>query len=391
MRRRRIILSAVVFTATTIAAFLSSALAADESSNTQNQNTTQSTKKLSRQYNSKYRLRWKTSLGYQTFESITDSSTIASGGFVFDGQGKLANELYLRAKAQMRFESGASQSLYREIDQNNGLFIREAYADYRPFSFLRFKAGAISQGHLNAPLLVSNRSFPAVTEKLIISKGNTAIILKAQQAIPTSSSFDQERSEKEEQASFQTQTLEGRAVLGNLLLKGYITNFEFKNLPSKVAFQSSVFGNTVPDNDIGFSNFVFDYAGQVMGAEAILKFGAYEYGAGIQQIENTEALEKFNMGRLGFVRAILPFGDHELALRFENFFNESDSSVAFYNSALYGHNNRVGYSASAKYSFRDRGFAINAGYVNSDVINQRALESQEEKFALQLETFFEDF
>lgn len=390
MRRRRRNFSAAVISLITCFVISSSAISAATTSHTQSdQNTT--TKKLSRKYSSKYRLRWKTNLGYQTFESVTDSSSIAAGGFTFDGQGKLANELFLRANAQMRFESGTTQSLYRELDQNNGLFIREAYADYRPFNFLRFKAGAISQQHLNAPLLVSRRSFPAVVEKLVISKDNTALILKAQQAIPTSSSFDQERSDKEPQASFQTQTIEGRAIFGNLMMKGFVTNFQFNNLPSKVAFDSSIFGNTVPDNDVGFSNFVFDYAGQVLGAEAILKFSAYEFGAGIQQIENQEAPEKFNTGRLGFVRALIPFGDDELEMKFENFFNESDSSVAFYNSALYGHNNRVGYSAFAKYSFRNRGFAINAGYVNSDVINQRALESQEEKFQLQLETFFEDF
>lgn len=347
-------------------------------------------KSTQQNYNSKYRLRWKTNLGYQTFESLTDSSSIAAGGFTFEGKGKLANELALKLNAQMKFESGTTQSLYRELDQNNGFFIREAYADYRPFSFLRLKAGAISQKYLNAPLLVSQRSFPAIVEKLYIKRENTSIILSAQQAIPTSSSFDQERSDKEPQASFQTQTLEGRIILGNLKMKGFITNYQFKNLPSKVAFESSIFGNTVPDNDVGFSNFVFDYAGQVLGAEANLKFGAYEYGAGVQQIENKKAIEKFNTGRLGFIRALIPLGDDELEAKFERFFNESDSSVAYYNSALYGHNNRVGYSAFAKYSFRNRGFSINLGYVNSDVINQKALESKEEKFQLQLETFFED-
>lgn len=388
--RRRENLWAVVIAVTTCMLWASSAAAQESVSPSRTQKSTQKAPRLSRQYSSKYRLRWKSALGYQTFESLTDSSTIASGGLTFDSQGKLANQLFLRANAQIRFESGSSQSLYREIDQNNGFFMREAYADFRPWSFLSLKAGAISQQHLDAPLLVSGRSFPAATEKLVLSNQNAAIILKAQQAIPTSASFDQERSDKEVQASFHTQTVEGRAVVGNFLFKGFVTNYQFNNLPTKVAFESSLYGNTVPDDDIGNSQFVFDYAGRVMGIEGTIKFGQSELIAGIQSIENTEAPEKFNTGRLGFLQTNLALGDDELQLRAENFFNESDSSVAYYNSAQYGHNNRVGYAALATYMFNNRGFAIKGAYINSDVINIKALESREEKVLFQLETFFED-
>lgn len=363
-----------------------SAIAATENKLEQNVTTTKTSKK-----NSRYRILWNAGLGYSSFDSLTDTETIAAGQIGLKGQLNLLPNLSIRSKANFRFESGNSQSLYRELDQNNGLFMREAYLDYKPFKSLRFKAGAISQAHQDAPLLVSRRSFPAALVKTGFQINNFALVFKAQQAIPTSQSFDEERSEMEASPSFTTQTI--KAIAGNDRFKvtAYGTNFQYKNLPSKVAFESGLYGNTVPDDIPGNAAFLFEFEGRALGIEGDLRLNnSFTLIGGIQSIENTKAPTGFNQGRLGYIKSEIRIGDDLFIPMYQIFYNESDSSVSYYNSRAYGHNNREGYAIAAEYQFTKSKFKIKTEFGTTDVINARAFEGEEQRLMIRLETFFDD-
>jgi hypothetical protein len=97
-----------------------------------------------------------------------------------------------------------------------------------------------------------------------------------------------------------------------------------------------------------------------------------------------------NRGELLSFILNIPVKTGRLSPFIEVFYNEADSSVAYYNSTLYGNNNRQGVSAGITYEYHNL-FNLNLRYTNADLINvNNSISSRNEMIFVGLETDYID-
>lgn len=356
-----------------------------------------STQKENTQHEKKYWGSWSLGLNARTMSDLTDSETYASARLNLLGGAKLLPSLQLLGDVSVAGASGFSQSRFGNDSLGSGININEALVSVFPEGFFSLDAGIINQRFLGSGLLVSDLPFPALRQTLKkewnIEDSTIELGLKAQQAIPTSRTLDnQKRSEKEGTPTFMTQTLYADVEFtDSTSMNASLSRYQFKELPSSVAFESRLLGNTVPFSTASQSQFLFDYQGSLytLNARQKLVSGLAIYG-GAELIENDEAPSAYNRGFLTKIGATWNFQDHELDLSVANYFNESDSSPAFYNSSRLGHNNMKGQAYAAAFTYEEL-FRVRVQYSDTDVISPNLVNTRRQNLSVALETLYVDF
>lgn len=308
---------------------------------------------------------------------------------------KFADDIELRANVSLTQTSDRSQADFGPDEISSGFRMREALVDYRPINDLTVSAGAINQERVGSRLLIDDSlAFPGFMQSYTWgkSKGSGDFVqIWAQQTIPTSRSLNTRREEKEAVPTFLTQTLAARQAVGPVTIRPSVTHFQFTDLPSKVAFESAPYGNTVPSSPPTSSAFQFPFSGWLLSSDLSYRLAPrLKFSAGFEWLRNTNAPDAFNTGQLGRLGSEWELSDIILRPEYTTFFNESDTSPAFYNSFTLGHNNRQGFGLQMEVEFKRYKFKLTGRYVDSDVINQSLLQSRSQFFELRLGTTYAD-
>lgn len=336
---------------------------------------------------------WKLGLSGQTYADQTDSQSFASFGIGLRGGLSLLEDLDFNGELSLIAQSGFSQTRFGRDSLNDGINLHEAILSYDPSKYITVDAGIINQGHLGQELLVSSRPFPGLRQTLQYDISDITFGLKAQQTIPTSRSLDTHtRSEKEKTPSFLTETLFANySPTSRLGFTGHITRYQFNNLPTHVAYESRLIGNTVPHSTPAESQFLYDFKGLAYGvsaqAQIMERIGVDLNG---QLLENREAPDAFNRGYSLQLGVTLEIFEQQLRASVTNFFNESDSAPAYYNSSRLGHNNRKG-NAFGLEAIISQNIKISTHFVDSDVINPNLSMTRQQHLTVALETVYADF
>ena len=333
-------------------------------------------------------------LGSQYLTDETDEGANATFGFAAKFNYKFVDWLKLRSETRLTFSQERFQSQIDDDRFSDGFSMKEAVAVVEPNRYLEFGAGAVNQNYfISSPLLMSNRSFPGLYQQLQYTQGRNYVALRLGQSVPTSRSFDANRQEKEKNPYYYTAGLRGRAIIGKHFgIEPYVTHYRYENLPSVVAFRSAIRGNTVPDPQPTNSRFAFDFAGVLGGLKTEIRpnrrislVGEYQY------IRNGEAPETFNTGQWLGASVRTRYNQMVFAPGVATFYNESDTSPAFYNSGEIGHNNREGMVYEFDVTFEKYKFKIGMDYVVADVVNPREEQSDLQYFVVTLETLYVEF
>jgi hypothetical protein len=334
---------------------------------------------------------WNMSLSGETFANEKEQAQTAGlelGGKIRYG---LLPSLEMKADAGIALQSGYAQSRFGDNTPKSGLDLHEALIQYKPLSRVTLQAGAINQAQLNSPLLVSAQAFPAALERILLGSKEFNVEVKAEQAVPTSTTMSTQSVEAEQTPTFMTEGLTGHAKFADRVsLSIFGLHYAFHNLPSTVANESELFGNTV--TQVTAKQDKFAYA-----------FDGFEYGSGLkvlltreliwtldgQVIQNSKAPDSFNQGQIassGFEIG-LP-GDIDLKPKAEIFFAESDIAPGFYNGSDRGHNNRTGWAADLSATFKKAGFLVGGRFVQSDLINESVIQTSQSFIMLRFETLY---
>lgn len=336
---------------------------------------------------------WKFGLMGQTFSDATDSETYAGAKLNLSGGIKLLDYASLVADLSLVATNGFSQARFGKDSLGNGINVNEAMLVLNDQGLFQVDAGIINQGFLNSPLLVSNLPFPGVRETLRYDGDYLEIGLRAQQAIPTSRTLDsQKRDEKEATPLFFTETLytEFKPTEHSTAQISY-TRYRFKNLPTTVANNGRLLGNSVPFSTAAQSEFLFAFEGALYQAGVSHQVtDSIGVNLNAQLIQNDEAPDAFNRGFLVEAGLSFPVLGQEMAIYAANFFNESDTSPGQYNSSRLGHNNMKGNSFGASLLF-NKLFKVQAQYTDSDVISANLVNSRRQSMSLTLETVYAEF
>lgn len=299
---------------------------------------------------------------------------------------KFTENLSLLADPQVNLNSSRSQSRFATYNNSN-FYINEISVNYQLYGHGKIAVGTLNQSHLDSPFLVSNISFPGVLLKLEDSYNNYLFGIKAQSLMPTSSSFDSDRTVKEETPHFDTMGIFGEYNKSNKLkINAQINYFKFSDLPSVVAFQSKRFGNTVTGLQVGDSNFVYKFSGISQSYNAIYDINdrlSAEMYLSIVENENAEP----GSNRAQAIRSQLNYktADVNYIPSLTRFYSETDVSPAYYNSPFLGHNNRDGMMYTLRAELKKLNLAIQASYLDAKIINSSIYQDHRTSTQLMME------
>ncbi|MCB0390677.1 MAG: hypothetical protein KDD58_05280 [Bdellovibrionales bacterium] len=341
---------------------------------------------------SKFQGDWKLEIGAQSFEEDTDDEKLATVALSVRPSYRLLENLTLKADMKFKSESGRVQARFYQEGENL-MSLSNASLEYYPTSFIMIEGGILNQGFLEQELLFSkSRAFAGVKEALVLNKQNYKIYLTAQQSLPSSSSLNTERAEKEETPSFTSQTLQ--AEFNTDSLKGIVggSYFQFDNLPSKVAYESIVNGNSVIEQGIANSYFEYNFKGYAFQTRLDWRLqDSLNIVGTLQLIENSEAPAGNSRGQMAWLGPIIQTGQLKWTFNYGQFFAEPDVAPAYYMNLNYGGANRIGKFGRFELEFSDYNFKIIAQYADSDVINLRTHQFQRINYLVRLETLYVSF
>lgn len=338
-------------------------------------------------------LYWKMLSGGRHLNDKTDESIAATLGVYSQLEWRISSDLRFYSELKAVFNSQRMQQDVFGDDFDDGFRMREAVVMYEPLTWTSFGAGAINQTRLNSPLLIADRTFPGLFQQVYFGeRDKNGVGLELQELIPTSKSFNSQRVEKEKTPFLYTATVAGAWTPTSVLtLKPQATYFQFQDLPSRVALDSALFGNTTDQGTVSNKKFQYEFAGTSLGLETDLKISkSLTLTGGFQSVNNQRAPSAFNTGRLGSLGAKIKIGGAEIKPEVISFYNESDTSPGVYNEGKFGHNNRQGWGAKLGVDFKKLGFNIRSEFYDADVVNEnkRSGQSRQQYLSIYLETTY---
>lgn len=293
--------------------------------------------------------------------------------------------LYAVVEFQLLTGSGSIQEIFQRVGEINGVRHREIFFLWSATDWLAIKTGAINQKFLNAPLLMANNPFLSIVESMsFVTNNYNDIDLKFQQSIPNTLS---------DSNSIYTQGITKIPFFithsltwdyhpkSFYTVKTYGTFFYFHSLPNNIAEISTAYGNTPIEGDL--SEFKYNYTGYYIAIEPVFHlFPNMEVQLKAHYIRNIKVTEE-NLSAGGLYGIQVPFDLTEnirLTPSFEYFINQPDSSVAYYNSERYGHNNRKGAAIQVTLNLYDRNIEIGLRYMNASSLREQAVIQEQDYF-----------
>ncbi len=332
---------------------------------------------------------WSFGLQGQSFSNEKEQAQVAGlalGGKVRYG---LLPSLEVKLDAAANLQTGYAQSRFGENVPKNGPELHEAVIQYKPIPRFTLQAGAINQAHLSSPLIVSAQAFPATLERILLGSKLFNVEIKAQQAVPTSSTLSTKSLDAEQMPTFMTEGLTIRTKFAQrVALSVFAFHYAFNDLPSVVASDSELYGNTVTEVTAKRSQFTYGFDGFSYGGGAkVLMARETVWMIDGQIVRNASAPASYNQAYLattGFEFGLR--GDVDLKPKAEYFFAESDVTPGYYNGSDRGHNNRRGWAADVSATFKKAGFTIGGRYVMSELINASLNQTRQSFILLRFES-----
>ena len=317
---------------------------------------------------------WKTVFKLRAFSDRSTTDAMVSTEIYGKLKWQVMDFLSFHNQSLIIGRSGFTSSIYERSDRRSGLHLVESYFDLET-SFLTFRFGNVNQDFLKAPLLITDKTFPSLIQFIsfdLQDKSKLAIFL--QQAM-TDNAVESVRRESQIIKGvplFFTSSffLDLNDFMGLNIAENF-TLFYMTNLSPAIADQSRIYGNTI-DFMKSDSRFRFKFFGfyNSLNFHKTL-FGDWIFETGGDIIHNFSAPDTYNQGERLYSSLYHNYkGFAELKLTLEYFANQSDTSVAYFNSELYGHNNREGSRLIFQSHFYSSGLTLGLSWTRSWPINE---------------------
>ncbi len=334
---------------------------------------------------------------FDSFANEREQSQYLGLDAIADFQAQLMDSLTFRAKALANVTSGYAQSRFGDNLPASGLYVEEAALSLRAldsdFARLYVAGGALSQSVFDSSMFIGRQAFPGLKQTLVFgSAKDFKLRLWAQQTIPTSRNLSTRTVDAEVTPSFLTETIELEVKPNDTFtLKAAVTHFNFNNLPSAIAQESIIYGNTVEEVGPNTSRFKYRFDGLFAQAglniDITRRFGWWINGSVIQNAAAPEGFRNAQHIKSGF-KIGLP-GEVDVVPSLGTYFVEDDAVPGFYNSSSIGHTNRQGYSGAIETFFQRQRFRLRAEFNDADVINFNLNQSRQQSLMIGFETFYE--
>ncbi len=271
--------------------------------------------------------------------------------------------------------------------------LESAYVQWRPYSWVQFRAGAIDQGDDHSPLLASDSTFLSVVQEIDLAPREWGLwpFLKFQQAIPPGdyrrSPIDIERDQGTPSFLAHTLGLKWRSRHSEGRLAA--TAFSYQGLAGQTAYRSQFMGNSLSTYTESTAQFAypfrglnFTWQGHALLGQTLGHLTGLEWQG--QYLYNRRAPHRRNTGYALSLGLRLQDSEGRQWVPFvAPFRNESDTAPAFYNSKWYGHNNQRGTLLGLEYR-SPKGISMSGLAGSHRVLFPNPYQSDGELVALQL-------
>ena len=255
--------------------------------------------------------------------------------------------------------------------------MRQGFFRWRAMEGVSAQVGSIHQGYLDAPLLISDRSFLSSLIGWLYMSDAYEIQSIVQVSMPSVVNHFKQYSEIADTPYFSSVFLYGEWLAGDYYsFRGHATGFHFSRLPAFMAHQSKVYGNTV--EGVGTSaRFAYPYYGANFDLSSQLRITRNIYmSLGYNGLMNMGAPIERALGERMYVVFDISAGKWaKIYARGEYFYNNSDTAPAFFNSEVYGHNNRKGFLVELKGFIPKGNFETGFRYVLSEPVRGQVMSS----------------
>ena len=285
--------------------------------------------------------------------------------------------IFARFEPYLVVKEGEIQSR-RLTRSESAIQMNQGFFDIRPEEGFSVQIGAINQEYLSSPLLLNNYSFLSALFSYSYIKENYEIQTVIQQSMPSVINSFKRNNEIADVPYFTSLFTYGEWIPSDYYsFKGHVTGFYFTKLPSFIAHESKSYGNTVIGSGQSSTEFAYSYYGVNFDISSQLKIIPEMYiSFGYNGLRNFDAPFDKSWGERVYSVLDMSFWKFvKLYSRLEYFYNNSDSAPAYFNSAIYGHNNRKGFLMELKAFVPKGNFEIGVRYVLSDPIQKHIINS----------------
>ncbi|HEX7675707.1 MAG TPA: hypothetical protein VF412_16140 [Bdellovibrio sp.] len=355
-------------------------------------NTTATSAISAKKEKSKFTADWRLRLAGTDFHD--DQSQSKYVDFRLDVRSKylLTESLTLDLQPSIRMVSGQNQTIDGADKMENKILLNQAAAHYTPVEWFRLSAGALNERAIHTSLLIDELAFPAARTTALIKSGIFEMGFYLETAIPTSTSLSTNTKDLEPTPSLNTAALIWKFQSNKeTFWKTGVSYFMYNNLPSAVAQQSLLLGNTVQNVSDAQYNFVYQFQGEEFGTEIQVPVFKYvDFVGQAQYIHNDKAPSEDATGYLALAGAKIHMTHNmDWTLKGMYFSIAPEAAVAYFNARGF-ETNRVGYGAETLFSFKKEGFNVGLQYKDAEVMYENPVQSREKQFILKLETFYAD-
>lgn len=329
---------------------------------------------------------WNLRLGGRSARDEFSQKTVSTFGLDAQIEYKLMNDLNVIIWPTLNAVSGHAQT-DSDFDVNkSALFVRQASADWKIFSGMTLSGGVLYQPTVHSNLLFGEWAFPGF--RIAFESDPTYVVQAtafAQSTVPTSQSLSTNTKDFEPTPSFNSIGAGIQYDNTSILLRTRLNYFVYKNLPSNLAFQSGLLGNSVKTSNNLDAQFASDYQGLETVSEAQIHWSkTFGTRFDLVGIRNQAAPAELNQGYSSQISFDFRFNKITLTPSYLYFRMEPDAAVAsFVDSRI--DTNRVGYRTRLTLQYKNK-FRVYIGTGERDVIYQSASQSRERIYDLGLET-----
>lgn len=323
-----------------------------------------------------------------------------AGGLAEGQDESFISELKLQTIFERRFTSyflghfepevvvhaGRVQERFNTDSMEDRIGMSSGYFAVKPAREFEVRFGVIEQEYLRTPLLIHrHRGFPGAQEIAALGSDQLGLDFMAQQLVPTSHSLNLERSEKEPLPSFFVEGIRLRGEFDKWLKWGVTGgHYQWRNLPSKVAHESGLLGNSLPpDRNLGPAGARLEYGfnGGFLGFEACACGPSWlQFEMEYARQANWAAPSTRRDAQMVGGGPNFDFADARLELRYFNYFLESDTTVARYAFSNWGWTNREGGAFESELFFKKLGFRLKGHFNRASPLSENGSKASQRDF-----------
>ncbi len=304
---------------------------------------------------------------------------------------RITDDLLLLVSPMLLFRTGADQAPDGQGHNSTVFIAKDASMLWTPFTWWQLRGGIIDENFVHSFMLLEDQSFPALRSTFFYGNGNLRGSLLAEQAVLTFSSNTNNSNQIEETPTMETVMAETHYNFSGRnsfkLTAGY---WQYDNLPSSVAADSMMTGNTVRRESDTFSVFAYQFHGPEARARLEMGFGPFDWNLYTEGLQNSAAPSRMNTGwNAGNEFLYLGSKNKKYGLNVEYFHLEPDAAVSSYNAFEFDRSNRNGVMVMPYFKWGKKQNKLSLRVVSSSPIYNNNPQSDTTQIRLRWETDYE--